>query len=190
MSESSTADSMFEGLRSAVRLQRQMALDLEALRESVKAAMASARVAQAAAAEVDRANSLEDAMRRALAAVKASEEAERRLAAVEQEVKDRKEASKSNGKAFREAMAPVMAAGMPVLEDDHHTVVGIKGQARLEIVDPDLIPFQFLISVPNTAAIKSALLEGQEVAGARLVYGPPGIKIETKRETKGRKAKS
>lgn len=181
---------LMEGVRDALRLQRLPEVDPKDIAERVHAAVQAMVVANAASERARGANQLEDAASLSLGAIKAHEEAARLFKELKASMRDSESVSAGNGKLLRLAVARIVAMGMTDLGDEHHDVEATEGQPSLEIVDEQLIPFEYLRSTPDNAAVKAALLDGKEVPGARLVYGDPGIKITAKAKTKGRKAKT
>lgn len=60
------------------------------------------------------------------------------------------------------------------------TVSRTKPRERVDITDPTAIPSQLCKRVPDAAAIKKQLEDGEDVPGARLVTGEPGIMVRVK----------
>lgn len=60
------------------------------------------------------------------------------------------------------------------------TVSRTKPRERAEVYDETAIPSQLCKRVPDTSAIKAQLEAGEDVPGARLVMGEPGVMVRVK----------
>lgn len=60
------------------------------------------------------------------------------------------------------------------------TVSRTKPRAKVEITDEHDVPMQLCKHTPDSAAIKKQLEAGEDVPGARIIYGDPGISVRQK----------
>ncbi len=180
---------LVEGLRTAANRQRSAKVDPGTFESDLSAALIGLDAAVGAGMDVARGNSLEHMLRMALGAVKQGEAVGARLKSIRDGVQDVQRVVDANVQILRDAMAEAVAVGVTGIQDEHHTVSPTKGKPKLRITDPAKLPYRYLETVPNEAAIRTALLEGKEVPGAVLEYGDPGIVIRAKTEAKGKRRK-
>lgn len=80
--------------------------------------------------------------------------------------------------AVKQALARVLdATGEGKVKHVLGTVSRTKPRERLEITEPASIPSQLCKRIPDSAAIKKALEQGEIVPGAEMVLGEPGLMV-------------
>ena len=83
--------------------------------------------------------------------------------------------------AITRAMGDILdATGQQKLAFDLATVSRTKARQSCVIADADAIPSQLCKRVPDSAAIKKQLEAGEDVPGARLEFGQPGLTVRVK----------
>lgn len=83
--------------------------------------------------------------------------------------------------AITRAMGEILdATGQQKLAFDLATISRTKARLSLTVYDEAQIPTQLRKSVPDTAAIRAQLDAGEDVPGARLDLGEPGLTVRVK----------
>jgi len=87
----------------------------------------------------------------------------------------------ARSRAVNAALGAVLdATGETKVAHPNGTVSRTKARQRVDIEDSDAIPSQLCKRVPDSAAVKKQLEAGEDVPGARLTLGEPGVSLRIK----------
>jgi hypothetical protein len=159
-------------------------LDVPAVEEAV--ALSAARILELKAAMKAAlgANGEEAQLFRMLETIAAAGETYDAVSLAARELQSMLDAAREAERSCRMVLAQAMAeAGAPAISSGRYRADPLDGSQRVQIEEAALLPPAYWRTPepePDRAKIRAALLDGRAVPGARLVTGPPSVRITAK----------